>query len=100
MFADPAGELLDWPVITVGEHFVVCGEPVLGGQPGKCALHDPAPPEMFHTLHLPGQHLFDPLDEAALLAQFYHDAMHTVPSLMRLLWSALTRRVRQTTRSR
>ncbi len=113
MLADPAGEVLDRPVIavrdhrgdihrgipfhfdvkgepllrvlfTAGEYFVVFGEPALGGQPGKCVLHDPAPPEMFYALHLPGQRRFDPLDEAALPAQFYHDAIHIVPFLMRL----------------
>src|SRR5260370_3393596 len=80
---------------TAGKHFVVFGEPAPGGQPGKRALHDPAPfedveaagsdllpidhgilgcpdpsqatPGMLHDLHFPAEYLFDPLDEAALL---------------------------------
>ena len=82
---------------TGRKHFVVFGEPAPGGQPGKRALHDPAPfedmeatgpdflpidhgilgcpdpsqaaPGMLHDLHIPAQRRFDPLDEAALLVR-------------------------------
>ncbi len=94
---EPDHGKVDPGFLAAGEHFIVLGKSAPGGEPGKRSLDNPSPledvettgadllpiddrvlwgpdaalatPGMFYHLHLPPEHLFDPLDEATFLVR-------------------------------